>query len=108
MELLIHLIMVVALAFAATHQKDADAAQSSISYLHGVGYLKHDFGTVWRIDGFVKLIMPSGTGLNQVTFSQTQALRKVGDVWVGVEHQRYFNKNGIKGLDESVNQLMVK
>ena len=27
---------------------------------------------------------------------------------VGVEHQRYFNKNGVKGLDESVNQLMIK
>lgn len=29
-------------------------------------------------------------------------------LYAGVEHQRYFNKNGVKGMDESVNQVMVK
>lgn len=28
--------------------------------------------------------------------------------WVGVEQQRYINKNGIRGLDEFVNQIKVK
>ena len=210
MELLLHIIVMIALAFAATHQKDADAAQASISYLHGdgyasgddtrntlrldalavkdwgmiygradvasfddrnsniytrgighylhgvhlagqlqnqrgisqssigvgyskfgkdesgfldfyiasssyygdsahvFGYLNRNIGQSYRLSGFVELIMPTKGHLDPVTFSQAQALKKVGDVWVGVEHQRYFNKNGIRGLDESVNQLLVK
>ena len=74
---------------------------------HVFGYYSRTFGA-YKFNGFIELILPTKGHLDTVTFSQAQALRKVGDVWVGVEHQRYFNKNGITGLDENVNQLLVK
>ena len=74
----------------------------------GFAYYSRDFGQSYRAVGFVEFIQPDTSNLQPVTFSQVSFQRKVMDVWVGVEHQRYFNKNGVKGLDESVNQLMVK
>ena len=53
-------------------------------------------------------LAPENKNFQPVTFSQVSFQRKVIDVWIGVEHQRYFNKNGVKGLDESVNQLIIK
>lgn len=60
------------------------------------------------IAGGLFRLAPENKNIQPVTFSQVSFQRKVMDVWLGLEHQRYFNKNGVKGLDESVNQLMVK
>ena len=75
---------------------------------HVFGYLNRTIATNYRLSGFVELIMPTKGHLDPVTFSQAQALREIGDVWVGIEHQRYFNKNGVRGLDEGVNQFILK
>jgi hypothetical protein len=76
--------------------------------LHGFAYYSRNIGQSYRATGFIEYIQPNKADYQPVTFSQVSFQRKVIDVWVGVEHQRYFNKNGIRGLDESVNQLMVK
>lgn len=39
---MIHWIAVAALIFALTHEKEAEAAQSSISALYGEGYISGD------------------------------------------------------------------
>ena len=75
---------------------------------HGFGYYSRNIGQSYRAVGFVEYTQPETSRLEPVTFSQISIQRKVMGVWLGMEHQRYFNKNGIKGLDESVNQLMVK
>lgn len=75
---------------------------------HGFAYYTRNIGQSYRATGFIEYIMPDIKQIEPVTFSQVQFTRKVMDVWVGIEHQRYFNKNGIRGLDESVNQLLVK
>ena len=74
----------------------------------GFAYCSRNIGQSCRAVGFVEYTQPDASRLEPVTFSQISFQRKVVDVWLGVEHQRYFNKNGIKGLDESVNQAMVK
>lgn len=74
----------------------------------GFAYYSRNIGQSYRATGFVEFIQPDTSNLRPVTFSQISFQRKVGDVWVGIEHQRYFNKNGIRGLDESVNQFLVK
>ena len=75
---------------------------------HAFGYYSKDIGRSYRAVGFVEFLAPENKNFQPVTFSQINFQRKVMDVWLGVEHQRYFNKNGVKGLDESVNQVMVK
>lgn len=75
---------------------------------HGFGYYSKNIGRSYRAVGFVEFLSPENKNFQPVTFSQVSFQRKVIDVWIGVEHQRYFNKNGVKGLDESVNQLMIK
>jgi hypothetical protein len=75
--------------------------------LHGFAYYARDFGQSYRAAGVVELVAPEKQK-ESVVFFQISVMRKVGDVWIGVEQQRYFNKNGIKGLDESVNQFMLK
>lgn len=75
---------------------------------HVFGYYSKNIGQSYRTVGFVEVLSPENKNIQPVTFSQVSFQRKVMDVWVGVEHQRYFNKDGVKGLDESVNQLMVK
>ncbi len=75
---------------------------------HGFGYYSRNIGQSYRAVGFIEYIQPESSRLEPVTFSQISLQRKVMDVWLGIEHQRYFNKNGVKGLGESVNQLMVK
>lgn len=74
----------------------------------GFAYYSRNIGQSYRAVGFVEYAQPESSRLEPVTFSQISIQRKLMNVWLGVEHQRYFNKNGVKGLDESVNQLMVK
>jgi hypothetical protein len=76
--------------------------------LHGFAYYSRIFGKSYRATGFIEYIHPNKSDYQPVTFSQVSFQRKVNGVWIGVEHQRYFNKNGVKGLDESVNQFMIK
>ena len=75
--------------------------------LHGFAYYARDFGQSYRAAGVVELVAPEKQK-ESVVFSQISVMRKVGDVWVGVEQQRYINKNGINGLDEVVNQGVIK
>jgi hypothetical protein len=89
-----------------------DAYRASSNYYgdstHGFAHYSKVVLANYKFNAFVEYILPDNKHINEVTFSQAQALRKIGDVWVGVEHQRYFNKNGIKALDESVNQFVLK
>ena len=89
-----------------------DAYRASSNYYgdstHGFAYYSRAVSANYKFNAFVEYILPDSKHINEVTFSQAQVLRKIGDVWVGVEHQRYFNKNGIKALDESVNQFVLK
>ncbi len=78
------------------------------SNYYGDGYYSKNIGRSYRTVGFVEFLSPENKNFQPVTFSQVSSQRKVIDVWMGIEHQRYFNKNGVKGLDESVNQLMIK
>lgn len=75
---------------------------------HAFGYYSKNIGRSYRAVGFVEFLSPENKNFQPVTFSQVSFQRKVMGVWLGIEHQRYFNKNGVKGLDESVNQLMIK
>lgn len=74
----------------------------------GFGYYSRNIGQSYRAVGFVEYTQPESSRLEPVTFSQISIQRKLMNAWLGVEHQRYFNKNGVKGLDESVNQLILK
>ena len=75
---------------------------------HWFSYYSRNFGENYKATGFIEYVKPENKNLEPVTFSQISVLRKVSGVWAGVEHQRYFNKNSVKGLDESVNQLLIK
>jgi hypothetical protein len=76
--------------------------------IHWFNYYSRNLGENYKATGFIEYIKPENKNLEPVTFSQASILRKVSNVWVGVEHQRYFNKGSVKGLDESVNQLLIK
>ena len=87
-----------------------DVYRMSSSYYgdstHAFGYASRDWGN-WQLGGWIEIIQPdSNFQLN--AGSQISLTYKVGEFRVGVEQQRYINKSGIRGLDESVNQLMVK
>lgn len=88
-----------------------DAYRASSNYFgdsnHVFGYYSRDIGTKYKLTGFVEWLAPEKE-LDNMIGSQVSIMRKFGEVWVGVEHQLYFNKNGVKGLDESVNQGMIK
>jgi hypothetical protein len=73
---------------------------------HLFAYLSKQWDRV-KLGGFLEVTQPDNT-FQPVTFSQMALSYKLGEISVGVEHQRVFNKLGVKGLDESVNQLMVK
>ena len=89
-----------------------DAYRMSSNYygdsLHGFGYYSKNIGRSYRAVGFIEFLAPESRNFQPVTFSQVSFQRKVNGVWIGVEQQHYINKNGIRGLDESVNQLMIK
>jgi hypothetical protein len=88
-----------------------DLYKMSSSY-YGEGTHAFLYGTKnlgdWKAVGFLEYTVPEAR-LEPVLFSQSSVLYHLGhNVNLGVEHQRYFNKNGIRGLDESVNQLVIK
>lgn len=61
----------------------------------------------WTASGFVEYTHPEEKKLQPVTFSQISLSYQINSIHVGVEHHRYFNKFGVAGLDESVNQLKL-
>jgi hypothetical protein len=73
---------------------------------HAFGYASRDWGN-WQLGGWVEVIQPdSNFQLN--AGSQISLTYKINSVRLGVEQQRYINKNGINGLDEVVNQGVIK
>jgi hypothetical protein len=73
---------------------------------HAFGYASRDWGN-WQLGGWVEVIQPdSNFQLN--AGSQISLTYKINSVRLGVEQQRYINKNGINGLDEVVNQMLIK
>jgi hypothetical protein len=87
-----------------------DVYRMSSSYYgdstHAFGYASRDWGN-WQLGGWVEVIQPD-KDFQLNAGSQISVTYKVGEFRVGVEQQRYINKNGIRGLDESVNQFMIK
>jgi hypothetical protein len=73
---------------------------------HAFIYADRAFGK-YKINGFIEYIQPEEKTLYPITFSQISFSYKVSDFNIGVEHHRYFNKFGISGLDESVNQIKL-
>jgi hypothetical protein len=73
---------------------------------HAFGYASRDWGN-WQLGGWIEVIQPD-KNFQLNAGSQISLTYKIGEFRVGIEQQRYFNKNGIKGLDESVNQFMLK
>jgi hypothetical protein len=87
-----------------------DLQRMSSSYYgdstHAFGYASRAWGN-WQLGGWIEVIQPdSNFQLN--AGSQISVTYKINSVRVGIEQQRYINKNGINGLDESVNQFMLK
>ena len=73
------------------------------------GYGSYKFTDKVKADGFIEYTRPETKAYNEVLLMQPSIMyRAYGDLWVGIEQQRYFNKSGIRGLDEVVNQLKVK
>jgi hypothetical protein len=62
----------------------------------------------WQVSGFVEYVAPTKAGVADVTLAQVGLLYKVREFRVGFEQQRYVNKFGVTGLDEVVNQGVVK
>jgi hypothetical protein len=87
-----------------------DLQRMSSSYYgdstHAFGYASRDWGN-WQLGGWIEIIQPD-KDFQLNAGSQISVTYKVGKFRVGVEQQRYINKNGIRGLDESVNQFMLK
>ena len=77
---------------------------STAAFIYG-SYKPHDRV---KLDGFIETTAPDNR-LQQVWFMQPSIAYRIYDgLWVGVEQQRYINKNGIRGLDEVVNQFKIK
>lgn len=73
------------------------------------GYGNYKFSESIKFDGFIELTKPESGQFDSVLFAQPSLMYQVHEgVWLGVEQQRYFNKAGIRGLDEVVNQVKVK
>jgi hypothetical protein len=87
-----------------------DLQRMSSSYYgdstHAFGYASRDWGN-WQLGGWIEIIQPD-KNFQLNAGSQISVTYKIGEFRVGIEQQRYINKNGIKGLDESVNQFMLK
>ena len=73
------------------------------------GYGSYKFTDKVKADGFIEYILPENGTMQPVLLAQPAIMYNVyGQLWVGVEQQRYFNKSGIRGLDEVVNQFKLK
>jgi hypothetical protein len=87
-----------------------DVYRMSSSYYgdsnHLFAYVSKQWDKV-QLNGFIEVTQPDHH-FEPVTFSQAAMTYKIGEVRIGIEHQRYFNKLGIKGLDEAVNQAVLK
>lgn len=98
-------------SFAKDQSWFVDIYRTSSSYFgdsnHAFGYYSRPIGINYKLTGFIEYLAPE-RDLENVVGGQVHILRKFGDVWFGLEHQRYFNKNGVKGLDESVNQAIIR
>ena len=87
-----------------------DLGRMSSSYYgdstHAFGYASRDWGN-WQLSGWIEVIQPD-KDLQLNAGSQISVTYKLGGVRLGVEQQRYINKFGVQGLDEVVNQGVVK
>jgi hypothetical protein len=87
-----------------------DIGRMSSSYYgdstHAFGYASREWGN-WQLGGWVEVIQPD-KDLQLNAGSQISITYKIYQVRLGVEQQRYINKNGVQGLDEVVNQGVVK
>jgi len=73
------------------------------------GYGSYKFTDKIKADGFFEYVVPEDRALQPVFLAQPAITYNIyGQLWVGVEQQRYFNKAGIRGLDEVVNQFKLK
>jgi hypothetical protein len=61
----------------------------------------------WKLNGFIEYTKPESINMQPVIFSQIGLSYKLNEFDIGVEHHRYFNKFGVSGLDESVNQIKL-
>ena len=71
-------------------------------------------GTHWIFEGFTDFIEAKGHGYAQNILSQPQLRLDVGDffgssnhLYVGVEYQYFYNKYGIKGLNDNLPQALL-
>ncbi len=71
-------------------------------------------GTKWSLQGFADFIGKKSYGYADNIIAQPQLRLDVGDLWgnsghfyAGIEYQYWHNKYGIKGLNESVPQVLV-
>jgi hypothetical protein len=87
-----------------------DLGRMSSSYYgdstHAFGYASREWGN-WQLGGWVEVIQPD-KDFQLNAGSQISLTYKIYQVRLGVEQQRYINKNGVQGLDEVVNQGVVK
>jgi hypothetical protein len=87
-----------------------DIGRMSSSYYgdstHAFGYGSREWGN-WQLSGWLEVIQPD-KNFQLNAGSQISVTYKLGGVRLGVEQQRYINKHGIQGLDEVVNQGVVK
>lgn len=98
-------------AFGKDYGYFVDVYKTASSYYgdsaHLFAYGSVTIGERYKVDGFVEVLSP--TKGDDVYFAQPSiSYRLLDGVWIGIEQQRYFNKNGVKGLDEVVNQFKVK
>jgi hypothetical protein len=73
---------------------------------HAFGYASREWGN-WQLSGWLEVIQPD-KDFQLNAGSQISITYKIYQVRLGIEQQRYINKNGIQGLDEVVNQGVVK
>jgi hypothetical protein len=73
------------------------------------GYGSYKFTNSTKAEGFIEYLLPESGKFGAVVFTQPSIMFMLHEgLWAGIEQQRYFNKNGINGLDEVVNQVKIK
>ncbi len=71
-------------------------------------------GTHWSLEGFIDFIGDKGSRYAGNILAQPQIRLDIGDFWglsnhifAGIEYQYWYNKYGVKGLDESLPQVLL-
>jgi nucleoside-specific outer membrane channel protein Tsx len=71
-------------------------------------------GSQWSLEGFADFIGSKGSDTAETILAQPQLRLDVGDLWdeskhlyVGIEYQYWYNKYGIKGLQDNVPQALL-